>query len=95
VESLGKEDLVVVLGSPTVESAETFAETAINGDPSYAGPLAGIALKLPVYHVFEHEIKSQSDPMVYEKQVAFMEDVLEKVAIIEAVRKVRERTEAP
>ena len=29
------------------------------GDPSYAGPLAGVALKIPVYHVLEEEIMTE------------------------------------
>ena len=26
------------------------------GDPSYAGPLAGVSLKIPVYHVLEEDV---------------------------------------
>lgn len=90
VESFGKDDLVVVLGSPTVESAEANAETVVNGDPSYAGPLAGISLNLPVFHVLEDQIKEQVDAEVYEKQVGLMAEVLDTEDIVTAVRKVRE-----
>ena len=90
VESCGKDDLVVVLGSPTVESAEANAETVVNGDPSYAGPLAGISLNLPVFHVLEDQIKEQVDAEVYEKQVGLMAEVLDTEDIVTAVRKVRE-----
>jgi betaine reductase len=38
---------------------EVFAETVTQGDPSYAGPLAGVALKIPVYHVLEEEVMGQ------------------------------------
>ncbi len=38
---------------------EVFAETVTEGDPSYAGPLAGVALKIPVYHVLEEEVISE------------------------------------
>ncbi len=83
---------MVVLGSPTVESAETFAETVINGDPSYAGPLAGVPLDLPVYHVLEPEIKQQADEEVYQRQVGLMEEVLDTADIVGAVHRVREKS---
>ena len=86
---------MVVLGSPTVESAETFAETGmVNGDPSYAGPLAGVSLDLPVYHVLEPEIKQQADEDVYQRQVGLMEEVLDTADIVAAVHKVREKSRA-
>ncbi len=72
VERLGPEDLVVVLGAPDAESAEVFARTVTQGDPSYAGPLAGVPLGLPVYHILEEEIKGQVDPSVYGHQVGIM-----------------------
>ena len=74
-----------------MESAETFAETVVNGDPSYAGPLAGVSLNLPVFHVMEPEIKQQVDPEVYDNQVGLMEEVLDAESIVEAVHKVRNR----
>jgi glycine reductase len=89
-ESEGTDRLVVVLGSPSAESAEIYARTVTEGDPSWVGPLAGIPLGLPVYHVLEPEMKSQFDPSVYDAQVSIMEDVLETDAIIAAVRSVRE-----
>jgi glycine/sarcosine/betaine reductase complex component A len=89
VDKQGTDNLVVVLGSPSVESAEIYALTVTEGDPSWVGPLAGVSLGLPVYHVLEPEMKSQFDPQVYESQVAIMESVLETDAIIEAVRAVR------
>jgi betaine reductase len=81
---------VVVLGSPSAESSQIYAQTVTEGDPSWVGPLAGVPLGLPVYHVLEPEIKDQCDPSIYEDQVAIMESVLETEEIIEAVRKVRE-----
>ncbi len=53
VQEKGKENVVVVLGSPDPESAELAAETVVNGDPTFAGPLAGVSLELPVYHILE------------------------------------------
>ena len=89
-ESKGTDDLVVVLGSPSVESAEIYARTVTEGDPSWVGPLAGVPLGLPVFHILEPEMKDQFDPAVYDEQVSIMESVLETDAIIAAVRGVRE-----
>ena len=82
--------MIVVLGSPSSESAEVYARTVTEGDPSWVGPLAGISLGLPVYHVLEPEMKAQFDPQVYKEQVSIMESVLEMDEIIQAVRGVRE-----
>jgi betaine reductase len=82
--------MVVVLGSPTPESAEVYARTVTEGDPSWVGPLAGIALGLPVFHVMEPEIKAQFDPKVYQEQIGIMESVLDMDDLIKAVRLVRD-----
>lgn len=89
VEDEGSAGLIVVLGAPNPESAKLYAETVSLGDPTYAGPLAGVALGLPVYHILEAEIKAQVDPRVYNEQVGMMETVLETEKIVEAVREVR------
>ena len=57
-DKYGAEDLVVILGSSDAEGAEIYAETVANGDPTFAGPLAGVQLGLPVYHIFEQEIRN-------------------------------------
>ena len=57
-EELGKENLVIVLGASDIESAEIAAETLTVGDPSFAGPLAGVSLGLPIYHILEPEVKA-------------------------------------
>ena len=90
VEEHGKENLMVVLGSPDAESAEIYAETVTTGDPTFAGPLAGVSLGLLVYHILEDEVKAQIDPAVYERQVGMMEMVLDKEAIAKSVKKIRE-----
>jgi len=90
VEEEGRAGLVVVLGAPNPESAKLYAETVSLGDPTFAGPLAGVALGLPVYHILEPEIKAQVDSRVYSEQVGMMELVLETEKIMEAVRKIRE-----
>jgi len=81
---------MVVLGSPDAESAEIYAETVTTGDPTYAGPLAGVSLGLQVYHILEDEVKAEIDPAVYEQQIGMMEMVLDKEAISKSVKKIRE-----
>jgi betaine reductase len=68
-ESEGSDNLIVVLGGTDLEGAEITAETVTMGDPSYAGPLAGVSLGLPVYHILESEIRERVPEDVYEKQV--------------------------
>ena len=58
-DQYGPENLTVVLGNGEANGVEVFAETVTEGDPSYAGPLAGVALKIPVYHVLEQEVMSE------------------------------------
>jgi glycine/sarcosine/betaine reductase complex component A len=88
----GPDGIVAILGSPDAESAEMFAETVSLGDPTYAGALAGVSLKLPVYHVTEPEIRALVEPDVYAEQIELMEMALDTQAIHQAVRSVRERT---
>ena len=89
VEQNGKEDLIVVLGSPDADSAELYAETVISGDPSWAGPLAGVALGLPVFHIMEPIIKEQIDPEVFKEHLELMEVALDVEKIGQALDKVR------
>lgn len=90
LDEQGTDGVVVILGSPDEESARVYAQTVTTGDPSWAGPLAGVSLRLPVYHILEEEIKREIDPQTYEQNVGMMEMVLDKEAIIRAVREVRE-----
>lgn len=69
--------VVVILGAQDVGGTEIAAQTVTTGDPTYAGPLAGIELHLPVYHILEAEIKSIVDPAVFEAEVSMMEMVME------------------
>ena len=82
-------DLVVLLGTPNAESTRLYALTVTEGDPSWAGPLAGVALGLAVYHVIEPAVKHQIPADVYEEHVALMEMVLEVDEIAEAIQGVR------
>jgi hypothetical protein len=87
--------VVVLLGTPTVDSSRLYAMTVTDGDPTWAGPLAGAALGLPVYHVIESEVRSQIDEGVYRAEVGIAEMALEDPdQIVAAVQEVR-RTAAP
>lgn len=91
VDQHGADALLVVLGAPDAESAGIAAETVVLGDPSWAGPLAGVQLGLPVYHILEDELRTAVPSDMWEEQVGLMVDVLEVDAIAEAVREFREQ----
>ena len=80
-----KDDLLVLLGSPDPESASIAAETVIEGDPSYAGALAGAQLGLLTYHVLEDEVHADIPDDVWEAQIGVMADVLEADQLAETV----------
>jgi betaine reductase len=88
-EEHGREGLVVVLGQPDPDSAELAAETVSKGDPTYAGPLAGVSLGLPVYHILEDVVRQQADPALYEAEVGLMEITLDKDSITAGLDRVR------
>ena len=90
-DELGKENLLVLLGAPDSESAEISAETVVEGDPTYAGPLAEAQLGLEVYHVLEDEIRSAVPEEVWEDQIGVMADVLDVEEISSAIRPFREK----
>ena len=88
-EKYGCENTVVLLGGAEAESSGLACETVTNGDPTFAGPLAGVSLGLLCYHVVEPEIKNQIDPKVYEEQISMMEMVLDVDGIIEEMTNIR------
>lgn len=87
--SKGTEEMVVLLGQPEPASAELFAETVTRGDPTWAGPLAGVPLGLPVYHILEPEIKAQIDPALFEEHAGLLELSADVQGIIEGVKQYR------
>jgi glycine reductase len=90
-EKYGAENLIVVLGGAEAEASGLAAETVSNGDPTYAGPLAGVQLGLKAYHIFEEEIKKEIAVEVYEEHISMMEMVLEVEEIIKEVKSIREQ----
>ena len=93
VDEMGTEDLIVVIGAADPEVAQVTAETVTFGDPSFAGPLAGVSLRLPVYHILEAEVKEAIPPDVYDKQAGFMELVANTEEIGRIFREMRKKIE--
>jgi hypothetical protein len=90
-EKYGSKNVIVILGSPDEDSADIFAETVTVGDPTYAGPLAGVALGLSVYHILEDEIKAAIPEGVYQDQIGLMELSLDRDQICTAMESAREK----
>ena len=86
-EKYGKDNIMVILGSAEAESAGLTAETVTKGDPTFAGPLGGVQLELPVYHILE--LKENVDPNAYEEHVGMMEMVLDVDKVIAEVKAYR------
>ncbi len=89
-DKYGAENMVVILGAAEAEAAGLAAETVIAGDPTFAGPLAGVALGLATYHVVEEEMKSLFDEAVYDEQISMMEMVLDVDEIAAEMTEIRE-----
>jgi glycine reductase len=90
VEGNERNRMVVLLGTPTAGSTLMVALTLTQGDPSYAGPLAGVPLGLPVYHILEDQVKAAIPADVYEQEVGPLEYVLDRAGIVEALAQARQ-----
>jgi betaine reductase len=90
-EKYGADELIVVLGASDAEGAGIYAETVTAGDPTYAGPLAGVPLGLPVYHILDPLLKAEADPRAWEDQISMMEMVMDGEALAGAVAEMREQ----
>jgi len=91
VDNCGAENVVVIIGAAEGEAAGLAAETVTNGDPTFAGPLAGVSLGLRVYHCTEQEFKSQIDAAVYDEQIGMMEMVLNVDEIASEMKSIRDQ----
>ena len=67
------ENLIVVWGVTNEQYLEVGSRTVTEGDPSWAGPLAGVALHLKVFHVLEPEIKDHIPQDVYDEELMLLE----------------------
>ncbi len=95
VETRQRERMLVLLGTPNASSTRMVALTLTQGDPSYAGPLAGVPLGLPVYHILEDEVKALIAPEIYEQEIGPMEFVLDKPGITRALEQTRSGQTTP
>jgi Glycine reductase complex selenoprotein A. len=90
-EKFGAENVVVLIGASDPESAGIYAETVTAGDPTFAGPLAGVPLGLPVYHVLDARIKAEGSQSGWEEQIGMMEMILDVEGLCNAVGEMREQ----
>ena len=88
-DKYGAENMLVLIGGAEAESAGLAAETVTAGDPTFAGPLAGVQLGLRVYHAVEPQFKDEVDAEVYDEQIGMMEMVLDVDDIISEVSGIR------
>lgn len=89
-DQYGAENVIVLVGAAEGEAAGLAAETVTAGDPTFAGPLAGVQLGLRTYHVVEPEFKDEVDADVYEEQIGMMEMVLDVDDIISEMKSIRD-----
>ena len=74
---------------PPPRPGQVQFETVTTGDPSYAGPLAGVELGLQAYHVFEPNVKAAIDPDQYAENIEVLEMGLDAEAIVGALAEMR------
>ena len=90
-EKYGPDEIIVILGASDAEGAGIYAETVTAGDPTFAGPLAGVPLGLPVYHILDPLLKAEANPSAWEEQVGMMEMVLDGEKLSTSVAQMREQ----
>jgi glycine/sarcosine/betaine reductase complex component A len=90
-DQYGPENLAVVLGNGEANGVEVFAETVTQGDPSYAGPLAGVALKIPVYHVLEEEVLAALPRQLRDEKLQLSALVIDVEPMHQVLKAARER----
>jgi len=83
--------LAVVLGNGDAQGAEVFAETVTQGDPTYAGPLAGVPLKIPVYHVLEDEVMAVVPEKLREERLQLSSLVIDVEPMRQVLQASREK----
>ena len=90
VQEHGREKLIVVLGAADIEGVEISAETLTTGDPSFAGPLAGVPLGLQVYHILEPEFKKIIPEDIYQDKLGIFELTTDAKELENSLSKIRE-----
>jgi betaine reductase len=90
-DQYGPENLAVVLGNGEASGVEVFAETVTEGDPSYAGPLAGVSLKIPVYHVLEKDVMAVIPDAIREEKLQLSSLVIDVEPMRQVLQAAREK----
>jgi hypothetical protein len=90
-DQYGPENLAVVLGNGEASGVEVFAETVTEGDPSYAGPLAGVSLKIPVYHVLEEDVMAVVPEAIREEKLQLSTLVIDVEPMRQVLKAAREK----
>ena len=90
-DQYGPQNLAVVLGNGEANGVEVFAETVTQGDPTYAGPLAGVSLKIPVYHVLEEEVLAVVPEKLREEKLELSSLVVDVEPMQQLLRAAREK----
>jgi glycine reductase len=90
VEQAGTDNVVAILGANSPAAVEMTALTLKSGDPSYAGPLAGVALGVPSFHILEPEITKQVDPALYERELALPTMAMDVDEVVKPLLTIRE-----
>jgi glycine reductase len=90
-DQYGPENLAVVLGNGDAQGAEVFAETVTQGDPTYAGPLAGVPLKIPVYHVLEEDVMAVVPEKLREERLQLSSLVIDVEPMRQVLQASREK----
>jgi glycine reductase len=85
------DNLIVVLGASDIEGALISAETVTVGDPSFTGPLSGVSLGLPVYHILEQEMRGAIPEDLYEENVGIWALTVDTEQIAMEFRAIREK----
>ena len=90
-DQYGPENLAVVLGNGEASGVEVFAETVTEGDPRYAGPLAGVSLKIPVYHVLEEDVIAVIPDAIREEKLQLSSLVIDVEPMRQVLQAAREK----
>lgn len=92
IEQHGADNVIALLGANSPPAVEMAAVTLKSGDPSYAGPLAGVELGIPSFHILEPEIVAQIDRELVERELALPMMAMEVDGVIKATKTIREGT---
>lgn len=78
-----------MLGATDPDAIKIVGQTVTSGDPTWAGPLAGVALKLPVYHIFEPVVKNTIPDEIYAAKVGNLEVLHDVDQVVSTTAEVR------